>query len=272
LALSVLRTLPVLLYSVALVAVVVVVEPGLVGIVVVWLLGHAVATAVWVATLLRGLHAVGGVESEPSRGELVRFGLRGLIGSFSPVETFRLDQLVVGLVLSPVALGLYVVGLAFTTLPRLISHSIGLITYPRVAAEPDAARATAIVWRFFGVCAVTTGAFVAVLEVVTPSIIRFFFGDAFAGAATAARILLVSSVFLSLRRILIEGAQGVGLPTLGTWSELVSWIVFAPTLVVLVPRWGIEGMATGVAAGSAAGFVFIGVAMSPWFVDRLRAA
>ena len=48
------------------------------------------------------------------------------------METFRLDQAVVGLFLTPAALGLYVVGLAFANLPRFIAQSVGYIAYPRI--------------------------------------------------------------------------------------------------------------------------------------------
>jgi O-antigen/teichoic acid export membrane protein len=272
LALSVVRALPAVLYAGALAAAGLLLDLGLVAVVALWLGGNLAATSIWGAILLRGLGTDGEATDAPPRRTLVRFGVRGLIGSLSPIETFRLDQLVVWFILSPVALGLYVVGLAFTVFPRLISHSIGLIMYPRVAAETDPARAAAVVWRSLGLCAAITGLFVAVLELLAPWAIGYLFGEEFSAAATATRILLVGSLFLSLRRILIEAAQGVGLPTLGTWSEVVSWIVCVPLLVVLGPRWGIEGVATGVAVASAAGFAFMAVAMSPSFVTRLRPA
>ena len=44
-----------------------------------------------------------------STRSLVSFGWRSLLGSSSPIEMFRLDQLLVGLVLSPLLLGFYVV-------------------------------------------------------------------------------------------------------------------------------------------------------------------
>ena len=74
-------------------------------------------------------------ESKPvdvSRRTLVRFGLRGYLVGLSP-GTLRLDQAVIGLLLAPQALGVYVVGLAFTNLPTFISRSIGFIAFPQVA-------------------------------------------------------------------------------------------------------------------------------------------
>ena len=48
---------------------------------------------------------------------MTRFGLKSLFGSISPIDTLRLDQAVVGLLLTPVALGFYVVAQASRTFP-----------------------------------------------------------------------------------------------------------------------------------------------------------
>ena len=46
-------------------------------------------------------------------------------------------------------LGLYVVAQAFTNLPRVVAMSIGMIAYPHVASQPDAAVARRAMWRYF---------------------------------------------------------------------------------------------------------------------------
>ena len=87
----------------------------------------------------------------PPIRRLVAFGAKGLLGSNSPVEYYRLDQAVVGLFLTPVALGLYVAALAFTNLPRFISTSVGMVAYPHVASVKDPSEATRKLWRFFSI-------------------------------------------------------------------------------------------------------------------------
>ena len=99
----------------------------------------ALLAAFWITgstCLISGLRLCKGTAS-PSVGRrfLVSFGLRGLLSSFSAVDVLRPDQVVLALFLSPSALGLYVVGLAFTNLPYFIAKSVGLITFPWVAAR-----------------------------------------------------------------------------------------------------------------------------------------
>jgi O-antigen/teichoic acid export membrane protein/O-antigen ligase len=270
-ALNSLRQLPALLFAASVVLAAVTGTDELEAIVGLWILSYGVATAVIVARVLWRRDAEDELDgAQPAdRRRMARFGLRGLLGAVAPMEVFRVDQLIVGLVLSPVALGLYVVALAFTTFPRLISHSIGVVAYPRIAAEPDRGVARRHAWRYFWLCGALTAAFVACLEVAAPWLIRFFFGADFAGAADTTRILLLSALLLSLRRILIDSAQGVGLPGIGTISELVMLVVLVPALVVLTPAWGIEGVATAVTIASG---VSLGVALLLFASGGVQAA
>jgi O-antigen/teichoic acid export membrane protein len=190
----------------------------------------------------RGSSAVG------LRG-LIRFGIRAWIGAAYPIETFRVDQAVVGLLLSPAALGIYVASLAFTNLPRFIAHSVGLVAYPHIAAQEAAAR-RASTWRFFWTAVAASAIAVAVLELSVGFLVPLAFGSAFAPAIPIARILLVASLLASARRILAEGMKGAGHPGAGTIAEVASWLFLAPLMLILTPGWGLTGVAAAVTASS----------------------
>ena len=216
----------------------------------------------------------------PSRGEMVRFGLRGLLGSAAPSETFRVDQAVVGLFLSPAALGLYVVGLAFTNLPRFLAQSVGMVAYPRVASSADAVEARRKTWRFVAFAGVVALLVVGVLEILAGWLIRSLFGEEFAPALPLVRILLLAAVFWSLRWTLADAVRGAGLPALGSAAELASWVTLPLALAVLVPLAGVQGVAVAMvisAAASVAALVagFVAVSREPtlglrWIRARLR--
>jgi FkbM family methyltransferase len=183
------------------------------------------------------------VPASPHAGALLRFGVRGLFGSVSPLETLRLDQAIVGLFLSPASLGLYVVGVAFTNLPRFVAQSIGVVAYPHVTAQHDPARARRSMWRFFAVSVVVSAAVILPLEVLAGWVVRVFFGDEFAGAVPIMQILLVSSLFLSARRVLTDTSRGTGQPGLGTVAEIASWVSLVPGIALLAPPFGAAGVA-----------------------------
>ncbi|HEY1479694.1 MAG TPA: oligosaccharide flippase family protein, partial [Gaiellales bacterium] len=195
----------------------------LVGIASVWTLGYILSASASLVIASRG--AVGDAsDGVTSRTGLLQFGLRGLLGSSSPLETFRLDQAVVGLVISQTALGIYVVAIAFTNLPRFVAQSVGMVAYPRVAAQTDVQAATRALWVFALVGTVACAAIAGALELVVGFTVPLFFGHAFVRAVEPCRILLIASFFFGMRRVLSDGARGIGRPGLGTVAELGTWI------------------------------------------------
>jgi O-antigen/teichoic acid export membrane protein len=236
---------------------------ALVGIVILFARGDArlaPVAAVWVAATLVGGAVTLAValarrqrrdRQEPpvARGPMVRFGLRGLLGSASPIETFRVDQAAIGLVLPAQELGLYVAALSFTNLPALISRSVGMIALPQVART--SARGSSDVWRFFWISVVLTGIVVAVLELWAGFLVPLFFGEDFEEAVPMTRILLVGAFLYAARRVLTDGVSGSGMPGLGSIAELSSWFVLIPLMAILVGPWGAEGVATALTISAA---------------------
>ena len=187
----------------------------------------------------------------------MRFGLKALLGTLSPVDTIRLDQAVVGLFLNPVALGLYVVAQAFTNLPRVVATSIGVVAYPHVAAEAERDVARRAMWRFFALGVVTSALVVAGLEVMTGRLVTLFFGAEFSAAIPIAHILLLGTFFMAARRVLNDGVNGLGKPGLGTIAEVFSWIVLLPGLAIFLPRYGASGVALALAIAWAASLLLL---------------
>jgi O-antigen/teichoic acid export membrane protein len=248
---NVLRVLPTAAYSLALVALFIIGEATLTAVVITWVVTYAGCAAVLAVRTRRELAGETEETPEGTRREVLRFGLKGFLGSVSPLETFRLDQAIVGLFLSPTALGLYVVGLAFTNLPRFLAQSIGVVAYPNIAGRSDPASAKRAIWRFFWLTAALCTLTVLALELAVGTLLPFFFGDAFADATPIARILLVAGLFLSLRRILSDVARGAGRAGLGTVGEISSWVFLLPSLAVLAARHEVEGVAVALVISSA---------------------
>jgi antigen flippase len=236
-----LRLLPWLLYAIGVAALFVAGEDAIVPIV------AALLVAFWssgATALVSGIRCSRG-EAPPTVGRrfLASFGLRGLLSSFSAVDVLRPDQVVLALFLSPSALGLYVVGLAFTNLPYFIAKSVGLITFPWVASRREKADARRTMWSLLWLTTGIALVIVAAMCATAHWLVPFFFGQSFTAAVTVTYIVLPGTVFLSARRVLSEGLKGRGYPLAGTVGELFSLAWIAVALAVLVPLWGIYGAA-----------------------------
>lgn len=187
----------------------------------------------------------------PLLKEMLRFGLRGLVGSTSPLETFRFDQLAAGLILSPAALGLYVVGQAFGTLVRLLAQSAAMVAYPTVVRRGQEGTGPITVWRFFWAVTSINLLITVGLIAAVPTLIPFFFGAEFAPAIPLAQILLIGAALIASRRILVEGLRGLGHPQVSSLAEvsMYPWLLTGGAL--LMWHYGVTGLAFGVTIGFA---------------------
>lgn len=215
---------------------------------------HVTATAVSTALIM--VWARGAVlttrGSTVATDGLLRFGFKGFLGYLSPLENLRLDQVAVALLTAPAALGLYVAGSAFVSLPRLVAQSLGMVRFPVVARMVSLDGGTNDVRQGnTGATLPMAGFIVAIglgLIVVIPYVLPLLFGDAFSAAVPVGQILVVGGIFGGLRRIVVEGARGLGRPGVSTAAELVMY----PWLVVSMPigaYWrGVEGIALAVSS------------------------
>jgi O-antigen/teichoic acid export membrane protein len=215
------------------------------------------AAATWIFAL-RAVPNTGDATDRVPVRQVVSFGLRALFGSSPPVETFRLDQLLVGLLLPPVALGYYIVALAFTNLTRFIGQSIGMVTFPKVA-QNAANRHTQlrIIRHDFILGSIVCGGTAVVLFAMVPWLVPFFFGTQFAAAESAARIMIVGSLCAAARRILIDGTRGAGLPIWGATAECVTLAALPTAIVVTRYTESLSAVAAAMTAANLLGLLII---------------
>jgi O-antigen/teichoic acid export membrane protein len=177
--------------------------------------------------------------------DLVGFGLRGYFGSLYPLDSFRLDQVIVGVMLPPSALGLYVVASSFANLPRFIAQNVALVALPHIASRPDTQSRRAPVVRFVAFGAILLLLIVVVLEASVALLVPLLFGDTFKGSVQLAQILLIGALCLGIRRVLAESLKGAGFPLAGTLAETASWLLLLPVLVLAL-QGGVIGVAWSV--------------------------
>jgi O-antigen/teichoic acid export membrane protein len=254
-AFNILRNGAVVFYLVGVVVLLATGQTGLVEFTIAWVSAALLAGVVTLAVALRH-RAPASPDADVSRSDLLRYGLRGYLVSLSPVATFRLDQALIGLFLAPRALGLYVAALSLTNLPDIIARGIGMIALPQVARAQGTARALDF-RRYLWFTILLTGIAVLGLEILAGWLVPFFFGSEFEDAVLVTRILLIGTFFWGVRRVLTDATSGSGRPGLGSIAELASWIAIIPALALLMPLWGVEGVATAMTISSAASLLVL---------------
>jgi O-antigen/teichoic acid export membrane protein len=254
-AFNTLRLLPAVGYAIGAIAVVLAGRLTVSAVVVAWSFTTCFAALVIAIYVTRVLRDDDGKTAD-SR-ELVAYGLKAQIGTASPLENFQIDQLIVGAIAGPLALGYYVIAAAFTNLPRFIAQSLGMVVFPRVAGRLSSGGARLIASQALWATVLLAGGTVLLLEISLGVLVPFFFGDDYTSSIEVARIMLLASLCFSLRRVLGDSLRGANKPLPGTIAEIIAWIVYGSLVVPLTLSYDAVGAAWALVIGAAASLTYI---------------
>jgi len=213
--------------------------------------------------LTRGIRAAGSIRVEDSiiqklgvaeaRKTVLRFGRKGYVGYLSPVDSFRIDQLVVGFLISPRALGIYVVGAAFTNFARLVATNIGLSATPEIAAQADPDRQRRAVQDVLVLAGTVLTVVTVCLSLFVIVAIPVLFGNSYRDSIPIAEILFVAGWFLSMKRVSVDAMRGAGEARVGARAEAVNLAIFLVACGPLGILFGGPGVAAALVFASAGG-------------------
>lgn len=178
-----------------------------------------------------------------SWGPMLRYGLPLMLASIPQWLNVRLDQLLLAAFVPSEELGLYVVAVAWAGLVTPLVNALGVVLFPRLAAEQDEQAREQVLFLGIRVTVLVTAGLVLAVGVLTPLAVPLFFGGAFAAAIGPAAILVAGSGLLATNFVLEEGFRGLGRPGDVLRAELGGLAATAVLLAALLPRLGILGAA-----------------------------
>jgi PST family polysaccharide transporter len=142
---------------------------------------------------------------------LLRYGLP-VAGAILPIMlVLQLDQLVMTIVVSPHALGLYVVAVSWGAAVTPILSSLGSLMLPRIASRSDTPQQHALLIRTARLATLLAIAVTLPIFILTPIAIHVIFGSSFGGSVSSAYVLVLASSLLGVSYILSESILGLGL-------------------------------------------------------------
>lgn len=153
----------------------------------------------------------------------------------------RIDQAMVIGLLSPMAMGIYVVALNLTRLLGPLNKSILSVLLPKTAAKP-AHEVVKITGRAARVSLFISTVEVIVIMAVAPYILITLYGQEFSDAVNIFRILLVRKVVEGTALILSQAFMALGHPGIMTALQLTGLALTIPLLIILIPKWGLVGV------------------------------
>jgi PST family polysaccharide transporter len=236
----------------------------------VWsLVGQMVATALvgtvilWVMCPWRPGRSV----SATSLRLLLRFSAKILGERLALFASRRSDDFLIGVVLGPVALGLYSVAYRIILiLTETVIWTLEGVAFPLLSRlQDDAERRRRAFYSLTGLCvAAAVPAFLAV-AVLAPELIRVAFGARWAGAIPVMQILALVGIPHAAMYCNKAALNASGRPDLSLRIALLTGVINVVAFVLVV-RWGILAVAVSYTAST-----YLLVPVSVWSVIRVLA-
>lgn len=174
--------------------------------------------------------------------DALRLGLAGQVGNVLTFLNLRLDLLLVPALLRLDLAGIYFVATRVAEVVGQASTAASSMLFPHVAAQADR-RDTTTTERTSRLTLLATFALAAVLGMVSPLVLGWFFGPAYRRGTVALLILLVAMLPLALARVLSADLKGRGRPGLVSVGTGVGAALTVVADLALIPLFGIEGAA-----------------------------
>jgi O-antigen/teichoic acid export membrane protein len=167
-----------------------------------------------------------------------------------------IDQVLVVGLLSPGAMGSYVVVLSLSRMLNLFQNSVVMVLFPKSAGRParevvemtgDAVRVSALVTAVCGVFVCAAG----------PFLLQILYGSDYVAAAGALRILVVEVVLSGATYVLAQAFMALDTPGVVTTLQAIGLSLCIPLMIFLIPRYGIYGAALSLLASTTARLIFV---------------
>ena len=177
------------------------------------------------------------------RRKLLGFGVRSHLSLAPHLLNDRVDQLVISVALPPRQLGLYAVAATIATVPAFVGSAVAVSVLPTLASLHTPTEQLDTARRSILLTAALTCVASAILAVIMQPLIVALFGDRFAAAVPAARVLAGAAIMISLVRVFHSVLKGIGRPLDAAISEGGALLTTGVGLAILLPSLGILGAA-----------------------------
>lgn len=216
-------------------------------------LGAANLVTAIVAVTKLGLSAAS--RSEFEWGALKSRARANSLSSIQPLDGMQADIVLLGMMSSAAATGIYGVGTSVANALRPFGTALGQPLQVAIRdASPQTGEAARYIARVLGRLLPTLLLGAAALAVAMPWAVPIVYGDEFRGAVSVAAIACFTAAGAIARLLMYEACRGFGLGRLASKGELVGFLVFA-LASPLAFAWGAVGMATALLLGTFATFV-----------------
>jgi O-antigen/teichoic acid export membrane protein len=184
----------------------------------------------------------------------MRFGLRAWVGTLADDLNFRVDQIILAVIASETALGIYAVAVNTYEVLLYLPGAAATALVPLIAGSPRGMRAERTLHAFRSI-AVVTAASAVVAAFLGPGLLPIAFGSRFEDSVVPFLWLLPGVLGALLLAIFTSALVASSAPGLSSLGPLASLFVGLALDFALIPPFGASGAAAAASAAFLAGGV-----------------
>ena len=174
---------------------------------------------------------------------LFKYGFLNQTGHFVQFFNLRLSYYVLNAYMNEGRVGVFSNAVSLAESVWIISSSIALVQYARIANTDDKAYARLLTLRLCKICLLVSLLAVAVMVLLPPSVYLFVFGRDFGEMAGVIRILAPGILMYCVFLILGHYYSGIGRYQMNTFASLCGLVATFVLGFTLIPRFDISGAA-----------------------------
>lgn len=173
---------------------------------------------------------------------IIKNGFKIQLGNISQLINYRLAYYLLAFFsVSNSKIGVYATGVAICESVWVISNSISMVQYARIANMQDLSEAREITLRLSKISFALTILTLLVLLLLPVSFYTFIFGDDFREIPLVLRTLCLGVASFGLTGIFSHYFSGIGKLQVSSLSSVVGLLATIPLGIILVSRFGIIG-------------------------------
>lgn len=174
------------------------------------------------------------------------YGAKSWLGNISARANDQLDQLIIGMFISPTQLGIYSVAYAMVNLLLIPSNALSPVLFNKISQAKSIEKSSIMASQVHRSLFIVIFFLAVGLGIVAYWLIPFMYGEEFSAAYYPFLILLPGILIYSVsRRVLQKLLSANGFPLKTSLVQFIAAIVGVIFYIILIPRYGIIGGAIG---------------------------
>jgi O-antigen/teichoic acid export membrane protein len=179
--------------------------------------------------------------------QMLTYSMKIWFGDISQLANSRIDQFLIGGILSSKDLGIYTVAVSIAKFTSVVADAVRTIMLPSVTNKNSLQEKVTETLSFYKKYWIFSVFFHAIFALSLPILILFVFGNAYSESIIICQILVVGSFFINAKTVLGGGVLGMGFPEIMSFVEIAGMITSLIFSVLMIKFYGLIGVSVAIA-------------------------